>query len=96
MANVKKMIQCNTLIQYNNTEAFADYISDTYYFDLYEDPIHKQFIITRGDEKVLEKLANTLKSKHNFTCHIENKKVFIENYYDMKNLLTLLKIKEIR
>lgn len=90
------MIQCNTLIQYNDAEAFANYISDTYYFDLYEDPIHKQFIITRDDEKALEEFANILKSKHNFTCHIKDKKIFIENYYDMKNLLTLLKIKEIR
>lgn len=90
------MIQCNTLIQYNDIEAFVDYISDTYHFDLYEDPIHKQFIITRDDEKALEEFANILKSKHNFTCHIKDKKIFIENYYDMKNLLTLLKIKEIR
>lgn len=90
------MIQCNTLIQYNDAEAFVDYITDTDYFDLYEDPIHKQFIITYRDEKALEKFANTLKSKHNFTCHIKDKKIFIENYYDMKNLLTLLKIKEIR
>lgn len=90
------MIQCNTLIQYNDIEAFVDYISDTYYFDLYEDPIHKQFIIIHNDEKALEELANTLKLKHNFTCHIKDKKVFIENYHDMKNLLTLLKIKEIK
>lgn len=90
------MIQCNTLIQYNDIEAFVNYINGPYYLDLYEDPIHKQFIIACNNEKALEEFANTLKSKHNFTCHIKDKKVFIENYYDMKNLLTLLKIKEIR
>lgn len=90
------MIPCNTLIQYNDIETFMNYVSDKYYFDLYEDPIHKQFIITYSDEKALEEFANTLKSKHNFTCHIKDRKIFIENYYDMKNLLTLLKIKEIR
>ena len=88
------MIQCKTLIKYHNIDNFVDDIVDRGYFSLYENPLEKVFIIKNSDIKLLKQIAENLKTKYNFKCNIKDDKLFIKNYSEMKNLLTLLKLKE--
>ena len=89
------MIPCSTLIEYHNIDAFENCFSHRIWLYLYEDYCRKVFIIRPGhNSDSLDEINNTLQTKYNFECHIENGQIIIESYSNMKNLLTLLKIQE--